>query len=449
MLLGLGDTDVCQPCYAAVFTGTRCVAGVIAELSQCIATIFSLWLAAEPDQPAPAADASPQISTRASSVQPSSPPGPGSAVAAPQQHGGEDSVDAVSAAADEAEHGAEGADAAGGAVVSAVMEPIKAVEALAMRRPPARTAFISKEDLQLALRVATDAQPAAPDREPSVHERNSLAEASSREAPTDEDAAPAKGAGRSEQHSDAIIGATAAAAEGGISHGAGAARNAVVASGVPELHEDGSCGVAGRVGVADPHDGEDGSESEGVMDALMAPGTSSKAGSGTAYDGVGDAAAATAGNPAPDSGDDYSGAALDGMAVVDEGTAGKGFDVYGENGGSGIHELSDGFADGAFADWDVSADGAMQFGAPFLPSDVALLLSFGCQLLQIISLQHLGILSMMAMLQGGCLKLEFLCCSAVPSALQIRLHLRRQLRVWETLPHRQPVHLQQTAGCRL
>ncbi len=354
---------------------------MIAELSQCVATIFSLWLAAEPDvQPPVAAEASPQVSTRASSVQPSSPPEPGKAVAAPQQLGGEESAAAVSKAADQALQATEGADAPGSAVVpDAVVETIQAVEALVMRQPPGRTAFISKEDLQLALKEATAVQPAAADPEPGVPEANSLAEASDRGAATDEHAAPAKVLHRSEQDSDGIIGGTAAAAEGGISHGPSAAKNAPDTSDAPELHMDAGRGEVEQGGGAAPDDRDSGSESEGVMDGLVGPGKSPKPASGAVYDGVRDAAAAaTAGNAAPDSGDDYSAAVLDGIAVGDEGAASKGFDAFGENGGSGIHELNDGFADGAFADWDASADDAMQFGAPDLPAEVALLLSCSC-----------------------------------------------------------------------
>ena len=346
---------------------------MIAELSQCVATIFSLWLAAEPDQPPPAAEASPQISTRASSVQPSSPPEPGSAVSAPQQLGGEDSVDAVSAAAGEAQQAAGGADAAGSAVVSAVVEPTThAVEALVMRQPPARTAFVSREDLELALRAATDLQPAAADLESNVHQANSLAEVSDIGAATEEDGPPARVMDRLRQDLDAVIGTTAAAAEGGISYG----QEAAAASG--ELHMDGGRGVEELLDGVAPNAGDNGSESEGVMDGLMPPEALPKAARSAMHDGVGNAAAATAGDPAPDSGDDPSDALLDGMAAVDEGTASKGFDMFGENGGSGIHELNEGFTDATFADWDASADDAMQFGAPVLPPEVALPLCFSC-----------------------------------------------------------------------
>ena len=218
-----------------------------------------------------------------------------------------------------------------------------------MRQHPGKKAFVSKEDLALALREATDLQPAAVDSDAAVHEASSRGEALDGDAPTEYDAAQAKVTERPQQDFSAITGGTAAAAEGGISHGAG--------------------GTIDKVAAANGLD--NGSESEGVMEGLMVPDQSPQSASGLGYMGAGDAAAEAAGTLAAESGTNHSNAVLDGMVRVDEGAAGRDFELLGEDGG-GIPELNDGFTGDAFTDWNASADDAMQFGAPLLPAHDAL-----------------------------------------------------------------------------
>ena len=335
-------------------------AGVIAELSRCVTTIYSLWLAAEPEQPATAAEASPRISTRASSVQPMSPPEPGSALNAAPQHGSDKSTDGVSNAVDEALPSAEGSVGMGCPTVAAVAESVPAAEALVAHQPPGKPIFVSKEYLELALKEATDGAPPAADSHAMLNEASVHGEGPGREAPANGDATGAKVTEEAERDYDAVVGGKTAAAEGGISDGACATGTGPATATLAELHVAGSGGAVGPMEGIAPTGVDNGSDSEGIMDGITAPDDSPRPASGAVYDG---ASNATAAKPAPASGDQYSEAVLDGMAATDEGSAGKGFDVFGENSGVGIQELNDSFTDGTFADWDAAADDALQFGA--------------------------------------------------------------------------------------
>ena len=319
----------------------------MAELSECVATIFSLWLAAQPVQPATTVDSNALVDAQVTERDPAGRDSERVLAAAQQQHGSNDLNGAVNEAARKSAH-SEGV-AAGSAKLAIVMEGVR--ESAAAQHddtaPP-------REPDQLG--EATDAQPVAAGTQGILHKAISHGQAPEEAALAYEGAAEVDNRDHPDPEFAAVTGKTAAAAEGGIRGGVDHSAADAAPTAAADLQTDESSGGEASAEGEALIELDDLSNGQrivtGIVDNAVSP-------SGAAIK----AETATAVARSPDSGDDYGEAALDGMAALDEDAADDGFDVFGNAGGSSGSAFNADYAGDALANWDASADDAMQFGA--------------------------------------------------------------------------------------
>ena len=285
-----------------------------------------------------------------------------------QQRNASNSADAVSEAVSETPLLEDGADAAGSAAASAMMEAGRVTEPTAtdqeclLDQPSG-----SERYAEPGHREATDEQPAATGDRNVAHAAVHHAQTAVHSTPREDGALQRKimETVDAEASAQADVDETAAAAVGGIRDASGGSLDASVALEAAEMQTEENHEQAASAGdVALDRLGADG-DSEGILDGTggteHSPG--SNHGAVQLVEGLFDSAVATAEARSPNGGDGYGEAVLDGMVALNDDAAGNGYDVFGDIGGNGGGGHDADFGDGDLADWEASADDAVQFGA--------------------------------------------------------------------------------------